>query len=364
MLRPVGRPGNRTLYIVMAGSYEPVPSPINRSVTRSMDRVALFSHEACSAHDTGWEHPEHQGRLRAVMSALGAALPELNDRVAPLHANPATETDLRRVHTADHIATVRGASQRAAELGRVLRLDADTAVSGRSWEAAVGASGAAVDAMRWVARGEGPAAFCAVRPPGHHATPDRAMGFCLFNHVAVAARTAIAEKAASRVLIVDWDVHHGNGTQDAFYEDPDVFYLSMHQHPLYPGTGSAAERGRGAGDGTTLNLPMGPGQEPERYVDALLGGLDRAAAFEPEMVFISAGFDAAMDDPIGGFTLAPEHFALITREVVERTRGSSGGRVVSVLEGGYNPQELGRCVVSHLRALTETAHPATSSEEP
>jgi acetoin utilization deacetylase AcuC-like enzyme len=347
----------------MIASYEPVPEPINRSVSRSMDRVALFSHEACSAHDTGWEHPEHQGRLRAVMSALGAALPEFNDRVVPLQASPAAETDVRRVHTADHVATIRGAAQRAGELGRILRLDADTAVSARSWEAALGACGAAVDAMRWVARGNGPAAFCAVRPPGHHATPDRAMGFCLFNHVAVAARTALAERAASRVLIVDWDVHHGNGTQDVFYEDPDVFYLSMHQHPLYPGTGMAAERGRGAGQGTTLNLPMGPGQEADRYVDALLDGVDRAAGFDPDMVFISAGFDAALNDPIGGFTLTPEHFALLTREVVERTRRSAEGRVISVLEGGYDPAELGQCVVAHLRALIETAHPVTPSED-
>jgi len=320
-----------------------------------MDRIALFAHEACSAHDTGWEHPEHQGRLRAVMSALGAALPELNDRVTPIHANLASETDIRRVHTADHVATVRGASQRAAEQDRILRIDPDTAVSGRSWEAALGACGAAVDAARWVGRGEGPAAFCAVRPPGHHATPDRAMGFCLFNNVAVAARVALAEKLARRALIVDWDVHHGNGTQDAFYEDPDVFYLSMHQHPLYPGTGMSGETGRGAGEGTTLNLPMSAGQEPERYVDALLEGLDRAVAFEPEIVFISAGFDAARDDPIGGFTLEPEHFARLTRDVVERTRGSAGGRVVSVLEGGYNPAELGRCVTAHVRALAETA---------
>jgi len=296
------------------------------------------------------------------MSALGAVLPELNERVTPLHATPAAETDIRRVHTADHVATVRGASQRAAELNRILRLDADTAVSGRSWDAALGACGAAVDAARWVGRGEGPAAFCAVRPPGHHATPDRAMGFCLFNNIAVAARTALAEKLARRVLIVDWDVHHGNGTQDAFYEDPDVFYLSMHQHPLYPGTGRPGETGRGAGEGTTLNLPMSAGQEPGRYVEALLGGIDRAAGFAPDMVFISAGFDAARDDPIGGFTLEPEHFALLTRELVERTRASAGGRVVSVLEGGYDPAELGRCVTAHLQALAQAAR-STDNEE-
>lgn len=334
----------------MAGSYVTVPEPINRT----MDRVALFAHEACSAHDTGWEHPEHQGRLRAVMSALSKALPELNDRVIPLHANPASLSDLLRVHTDDHVATVRGASQRAAETDQILRLDQDTVVSGRSWDAALGACGAALDAMRWVGRGEGPSAFCPIRPPGHHATADRAMGFCLFNNVAVAARAAVAEGIARRVLIVDWDVHHGNGTQDIFYEDPDVFYLSMHQHPQYPGTGPAHETGRGAGEGTTINLPMSGGQAPDRYVDALLAALDQAAGFEPEMVFVSAGFDAARDDPIGGFTLEPHHFARLTHEVVARTRASAGGRVVSLLEGGYNPAELGRCVTAHLTALTET----------
>ena len=341
----------------MAGSYEPVPKPINRT----MNRVALFGHETCSAHDTGWEHPEHQGRLRAVMSSLGRALPELNDRVAPLPANPALLSEIMRVHTDDHVAAVRGVCQRAADKGAILRLDPDTAVCGRSWDAALGACGAALTAMRWVGQGEGPSAFCPVRPPGHHATADRAMGFCLLNNVAVAARSALAEGIARRVLIVDWDVHHGNGTQDIFYEDPDVFYLSLHQHPQYPGTGLAHETGRGAGEGTTLNLPMSAGQSPERYVDALLGALDQAAGFAPEMVFISAGFDAARDDPIGGFTLEPEDFARLTHEVVERTRSSAAGRVISVLEGGYDPEELGRCVTAHLRALTEAAREEQTS---
>jgi acetoin utilization deacetylase AcuC-like enzyme len=339
------------LYIVMAGSYEPVPEPINRT----MNRVALFAHEACSAHDTGWEHPEHQGRLRAVMSALGKALPQLNERVVPLHAEPVTEEVLLRVHSVEHVETVRRLCERAATEKTILRLDPDTAVSGRSWEAALGACGAAVDATRWVSRGEGSSAFCPVRPPGHHATRDRAMGFCLFNNVAVAARSALAEGLAERVLIVDWDVHHGNGTQDIFYEDADVFYLSMHQHPLYPGTGSQEERGRGAGAGTTLNVPRAPGLAPQAYVEALLEGVDEAATFEPKLVFISAGFDSARDDPIGGFTLEPEHFALLTREVIDRTRASADGRVVSLLEGGYNPSELGRCVTAHVTALTEAA---------
>jgi acetoin utilization deacetylase AcuC-like enzyme len=331
----------------MVESYEPVPEPINRTMTR----VALFAHGNCSHHDTGWGHPEHQGRLRAVMSALGSALPELNDVVQPLTATPATEELLRSAHSAAHVGRVREACAKAAKEERILHLDPDTVVCGRSWGAALVAAGAAVDAVRWVGRGEGATAFCPVRPPGHHATRERAMGFCLFNNVAVAARAAVREGYAERVLIVDWDVHHGNGTQDVFYDDPNVYYLSMHQHPLYPGTGAADERGRGAGDGTTLNLPLPAGRPPPFYLDSLLTAVDRAAEFGPQMVLISAGFDAAIHDPIGGFTLEPEHFATLTTEIIERTRTTAGGRAVSVLEGGYDPEELGLCVTAHLAAL-------------
>lgn len=316
--------------------------------------VGLFQHPDCGRHDTGWGHPEHQGRLRAVMGALERVLPELHADVTPVVPAPADPTTLEPTHTAEHIERVREVCTRSAASGRILRLDPDTTVSPGSWEAALAAAGCGVAAVDAVLDGTFRAAFCPVRPPGHHATPDRAMGFCLFNNVGVAARHALARPDVERVLIVDWDVHHGNGTQDIFYEDPSVFFLSMHQHPLYPDTGMAHERGRGEGEGTTLNLPLPAGLAPERYVEALLDGLDRAlAGFTPDLTLISAGFDAGVDDPLGGFTLTEADFATLTHEVVGRTGGSAANRVVSFLEGGYNPDELGRNVAAHLTALRD-----------
>ncbi|WP_419165890.1 histone deacetylase [Candidatus Palauibacter sp.] len=316
--------------------------------------VGLFQHPACSRHDTGWGHPEHQGRLRAVMGALERALPELHGDVTPVVPEPAEAAALELAHSPGHVERTRSSCERSVETGRILRLDPDTPVSPGSWEAALAAVGCGVAAVDAVVDGEFRAAFCAVRPPGHHATRDRAMGFCLFNNIAVAARHALTRPEIERVLIVDWDVHHGNGTQDIFYEDPSVFFLSMHQHPFYPGTGMADERGRGEGEGTTLNLPMSAGLAPERYVETLLDGLDRALArFAPDLTLISAGFDAGAEDPLGGFTLSEADFTALAFEVVGRTRATARNRVVSFLEGGYNPDELGRNVVSHLTALRD-----------
>ena len=288
------------------------------------------------------------------MSALERALPELHEDILPVMPSPAEIAALERAHTAGHVERVRAICGRSIDSGQLVRIDPDTPVSPGSWDAAVAASGCGVAAVDAVLDGTCRAAFCAVRPPGHHATRERAMGFCLFNHIAVAARHALARPEVERVLIVDWDVHHGNGTQDIFYEDPSVFFLSMHQHPLFPGTGSTDERGRGAGEGTTLNLPMPPGLVSERYVETMLDGVDRAMArFEPDITLISAGFDAGAEDPLGGFTLTPADFDSLTHEVVERTRATARNRVVSFLEGGYNPDELGRNVVSHLTALRD-----------
>ena len=286
------------------------------------------------------------------MEALHRVLPELHGHVDPVVAAPAGDDAPLAVHSEAHVARVREACRLAAERDEIVGLDADTRVSATSWLAAVAAIGCALDAVDGVVAGTHAAAFCPVRPPGHHATRETPMGFCLFNNVALAARRGLEHSSVERVLIVDWDVHHGNGTQDIFYEDPDVFYLSMHQHPFYPGSGTADERGAGKGLGTTLNIPLPPELSADRYTSALLDGLDSTlSGFHPDLVLISAGFDAGIDDPLGSFTLTPDDFGYLTREVVERTRPYAGGRVVSLLEGGYNPVELGLNVVSHLRAL-------------
>jgi acetoin utilization deacetylase AcuC-like enzyme len=320
-----------------------------------MDRTRFYHHAACSQHDTGWGHPEHQGRLRAVASAVSAALPELHPYVQPHEGTPIDADLARLVHTDRHVRFVRDAVARAADTGSPVRLEVDTVVSGRSWDAALAAAGCVVDAVRAVCAGETRTALAAVRPPGHHAESDRPMGFCLLNNVAIAAEVARTEGLADRILIVDWDVHHGNGTQEIFYRDPDVFYLSLHQSPHYPGTGAVDERGAGPGDGTTRNLPMLPGLEPEVYVEALEAAMDEAASFGPDLLLVSAGFDAAAGDPLGGFTLETPHFERLTRRLIELTTASTGGRTVSVLEGGYDTAALGRNVVGHLRALAGIA---------
>jgi acetoin utilization deacetylase AcuC-like enzyme len=315
-------------------------------------RVALVTHRDCGRHDTGWGHPEHMGRLPAIVQALYRDTPVLIDLVLQHEATPATEEQLLRVHAPALVEQVRAASAAATEAGSIVRLEADTVVSAASWDAALAAAGCAIDAVALVLSGTARAALALARPPGHHATPDRAMGFCLFNNVAVAARAAQVEHGVARVLIIDWDVHHGNGTQDIFYEDGSVHFLSLHQHPHYPGTGAAAERGAAAGAGATLNVPVAAHTPPADYLRLFDDAIGRAfQESRPELVLVSAGYDCLAGDPLGGLLLEPGDIHAMTRRVMEHAAATAGGRVVLVLEGGYAPPRVGEAVRASMRAL-------------
>ena len=283
---------------------------------------------------------------------MGKDLLTLHGHVEQMEAREATREDLERVHSSAQIESVRAACLEAETSQGIVTIDADTKVSSASWDAALGSAGTAIEAARAVAQGTIANAFVATRPPGHHATPDRAMGFCLFNNVAVTARALQAEGLADRVLILDWDVHHGNGTQDAFYDDPSVFFVSVHQAPHYPGTGGVSETGVGAGTGTTLNVPLAAGTPPAQHRAAFEDAVGRALSdFAPDFVLLSAGFDCMAGDPLGGMLLEPSDLYSMTRHVVEVAAAECDGRVVAVLEGGYEPRRLGLGVVGVIRAL-------------
>ena len=305
--------------------------------------VAYISHADCGRHDTGWNHPEHVGRLRAIPRALrnDFALYQALEHCEGRHAS---EEELAIAHAPAYIARVR----EVVEAGGG-RLDADTVVSEGSWEAATATCGSVLDGVDMAFDGRASRSFAAVRPPGHHALHAHAMGFCLFGNVAIAAHYARARHGAQRVLIVDWDVHHGNGTQALVEDEPDIHFVSMHQWPWYPGTGAAEDRGP---HGSIWNVPMPAARPAKEYVDALRRGVDAATAgWVPDLILVSAGFDSLRGDPLGGFTLELEHIELLTRQLVDRARAWCSGRLVSALEGGYVPDRLGDACVTHMRAL-------------
>jgi acetoin utilization deacetylase AcuC-like enzyme len=286
--------------------------------------------------------------LDAVLRGLGEA--GLLNRLARVDARAATEEELLLCHTREYLST----AKRDVESGRPYLSTGDTDITPNSWEVAARAAGGVLNAVDAVVSGKARNAFCAVRPPGHHATPNRGMGFCLFNNVAIAARHAQRKHGLARVLIVDWDVHHGNGTQDIFYSDPSVFFFSTHQWPLYPGTGRADETGEGAGRGATMNRPFPAGSGRAEILGAVQGSLLPAAErFQPDLVLISAGFDSRAGDPLGRFTLTDRDFADLTRTAIEIADRYACGRVVSVLEGGYNLEGLARASAAHVEALLE-----------
>ena len=304
----------------------------------------IIYHEIFLEHDTG-DHPECAARLTSIVGHLMRTGVWEAVRVRPPRL--ASIQDLLTVHTEPYVFEVERA---AKEGGRYL--DPDTVVSPRSFEVARYAAGGVLSAVDAVMLGEAPNVLCLVRPPGHHAGPDRAMGFCLFNNVAIAARYVQQKHQQKNVLIVDWDVHHGNGTQEVFYRDPTVFYFSLHRRPFYPGTGSSSETGEGPGRGTTLNRPLGMKTDRGTYLKTFASGLAQAVSgFRPDFVLISAGFDSAGDDPIGGLALRPEDFGTLTESVMAVADEHCRGRLVSVLEGGYNLSTLGPAVEQHLLGL-------------
>jgi len=294
-------------------------------------------------HDTG-EHPECAERLRAVIGHLDTS--GLVTRCQRPDWHPATDAQLLATHAAQHLSALENL---AASGGG--RADPDTVVVPASVEVARLAAGAVSDAVAQVVAGDAERALCLVRPPGHHALPERAMGFCLFNNVAVAAAAALAG-GLERILIVDWDVHHGNGTQACFYDDPRVGFFSVHRWPFYPGTGAAAETGTGDGLGTTRNLPLAFGTSRADYRSHVLRELeDFTQRIKPELVLISAGFDAHHADPVGSLGLEVEDFLWLTQSVRDIAGVFAEDRLVSILEGGYNPPVLAECVAAHLREL-------------
>lgn len=304
----------------------------------------LYASQRFLDHETG-RHPERPERIRQVLRQLERT--GIDSRCERPDWSPATLQQIGCVHDADYIAQVEAFS--ASGGGRI---EEDTTLSTASYEVARFAAGAVVDAVGRVATGPDSQALCLVRPPGHHALRDGAMGFCLFNNVAVGAKHAIDQFGLERVLIVDWDVHHGNGTQASFWEDPQVAFFSVHRWPFYPGTGGSGETGSGRGLGATFNLPVEFGTSRHDYLAQVRNELETfASRFKPQLVILSAGFDAHRDDPVGSLGLETEDYQPLTEVALDIAGAYAGGKVVSVLEGGYNAGALAGSVELHLQTL-------------
>jgi len=313
-----------------------------------MDTVGFIYHPDYLKHDTGIGHPERPERLATLMQYLLKS--PLWRQLSHLRPSPAPLEWVHAVHPERYSAMIKVRCLQGEHV-----LDAgDTHVCKESYEIALLAAGGVLQGVDEVMTGRLKSVFCALRPPGHHAESSTVMGFCLFNNVAIGARYAQRKYGVERIAILDWDVHHGNGTQEIFYGDDSVFYVSLHQYPFYPGTGAASERGAGKGEGFTLNCPMGAGSVEKDYLDAfqtqILPALHR---FQPQLVMISAGFDAHADDPLANINLTEGSFGKMTELVSEIGRKYADGRMVSVLEGGYNFQALARSVETHLTVLAQ-----------
>lgn len=309
----------------------------------------LYTDARYLLHETG-QHPEKPDRLRSILKKL--AEEKLDARCVRPECKPVTMEQLERCHGRDYVASV----QKTIADKKFGYVEQDTIVSAGSYDAALLACGAACDAVGRVLKGEDKSALCLVRPPGHHALKNAPMGFCLFNSIAVAARSAIVDHRLDRVLVVDWDVHHGNGTQDEFYADEQIGFLSSHRYPFYPGSGAADETGTGKGLGTTVNVPVTFGTPRNKFLELFTAGLEKIAArMKPQLVLVSAGFDCHKDDPVGSLGLETEDFIELTKIVATTADEHAGGKMVCVLEGGYNLSALADSVAVHLQTLLERA---------
>ncbi len=312
-----------------------------------MKKTGLLLDTLFRDHEPGDHHPEAPGRIQAIYDQLHSD--EKVEKCQAIEHRNVTDDEVLLVHTDGYLKTVLaeidGKSSGMLSTG-------DTNFSPDSLSVARRASGGLLNAVDGVVDGDLDNAFCAVRPPGHHATPDRGMGFCIFNNAAIAARYAQKQHGLERVAIIDWDVHHGNGTQDIFYNDGSVYFFSTHQHPWYPGTGMASETGAGAGPNTTLNVPLPAGTGMEKIGAAFRNEFTAAMKdYKPDLLIISAGFDSRAGDPLGDFQLSDDDFVSLTKILLEMAGEFAEGRLVSVLEGGYNQAGLAKAVSSHLGAL-------------
>lgn len=312
-------------------------------------KTALIHHPIYEKHDTGPGHPETPQRYTAVMDVLRKD-EKFWSSLVEITPEKASKGLIQAAHTPQHYKRVEGAFAHGQD-----RLDADTTISMKSFEAGLYAAGGAIAGVDAVMQGTADNAFVVVRPPGHHATSEHAMGFCLFNNVAVAARYAQNNyKEIDRVAIIDWDVHHGNGTQGIFYDDPTVHFFSMHQYPWYPGSGSRGETGFGRGLGSTMNIPVKANTAAAEQTRMFEGALeDISKNFKPDLIIISAGFDAHSTDPLGQLKLEDKDFVSMTKTVKEWAGDVCSGRIVSCLEGGYNLETLGRTVRAHIGDLAK-----------